>query len=160
MNIFKQQMIIIPGLFLLAVVWSSHAYAQTTSARNHHLGAYIGFTERNDADFTFGAEYAYRLHEQWSFGAIVEHTPNYLFSRDATLLLGTVNFRTPAVPRLKLTGGAGVEFKDIGGNDLRFRAGVGYDLISDLVTVTPRIGVDFGQGSENMVLGVTFYYGL
>lgn len=160
MNILKQQFIIVPGLVLVALLWTSQAFGQTAPARNHHLGAYIGFTERNDADFSFGAEYAYRLHEQWSFGAIVEHTPNYFFSRDATLLLGTANFRTPAAPRLKLTGGAGVEFKDIGGNDLRFRVGAGYDLVSDLITVTPRVAVDFGQGGENIVLGVTFYYGL
>lgn len=163
MHALRKQVFIISALLSsLSLLWTAGASAQgSTVSRTHNLGAYAGFTERNDADFTVGLEYAYRMQDQWSGGVIVEYTPDVVLGRDATLMLGTANFRPTNLPRLKLTGGAGVEFKSFGGgDDLRFRVGAGYDVITDLITVTPRIGIDFGDGGENLTLGVTLFYGL
>ncbi len=57
--------------------------------------------------------------------------------------------------RLKLTGGLGVEFREAAGDDVRARIGVGYDVYQGGFTVTPRLAIDFGDGGENVVLGVT-----
>jgi len=160
MKTLKKPAVISPVLLSLSLLWSTLVFGQSTTGGLHAIGGYVGFTERNNADFTFGFEYGYRIYDQWSAGAIVEHTSDYFMGRDATLVLATGNFRPAGIPQLKMTGGTGVEFKSAGSNDIRFRVGAGYDLIRGLISVTPRIGVDFGSGGENIVVGVTFFYGL
>lgn len=142
----------------LSLLWSGLAFGQGGTTP-HSLGGYLGFTDRDDADFTFGGEYEYRMDRQFSAGAIVEHTPDVVFGQDFTLAMGTMHYRPSGLQRLKLTGGAGVEFKDIGGDDLKVRLGAGYDIfVEGPVSVTPRIAVDFGEGDENLSLGVTTSY--
>jgi len=145
---------------MISLLWSGTTYAQVVSSGPHTVGGFIGFTDRADADFTFGAEYEYDMQGPWSAGALVEQTPDVILGRDFTVLLGTLHYRPQTLSRLKLTGGAGVEFKDVVGDDIRVRAGAGYDLfIEGPFTVTPRIAVDFGDGDENIVLGVSLLYG-
>jgi hypothetical protein len=50
-----------------------------------------------------------------------------------------------------------MEFNDFD-DDVRLRAGVGYDVIRGPVTLTPRLAVDFGNGREYLVLGASFYF--
>lgn len=123
------------------------------------LGVFTGLTDRDDIDFTSGLELEYSLSSPWSVGGILEHTPNGLRGENVTLLLGTVHYRPVIMPSLKLTGGAGIEFNDFG-DDIRLRAGIGYDLIQgDRFTITPRLAVDIeGGDSENIVLGATLLY--
>ena len=140
-------------LVIIFLFWTGTALAQGT--RSHMIGGYLGFTDRDDADFTFGAEYEYQMRSQWSIGALIEYTPDVVLGRDFTLVLGTANFRPSTMDRLKITGGLGVEFRETAGDDLRARIGVGYDVYRGGLTVTPRLGIDFGDGGENVVLGVT-----
>ena len=144
---------IVSILMITSLCWSGSAMAQ--GAGNHMIGGYLGFTDRNDADFTFGAEYEYQIRSQWSVGATLEYTPDVVLGRDFTLVLGTANFRPSSIPRLKLIGGLGVEFREAAGDDVRARIGAGYDVYQGGFTVTPRLGLDFGDGGENVVLGVT-----
>lgn len=142
-----------------ALVGSAAVQAQGSQSESYSLGGYIGMTDRHDVDATFGVEFEYRPLGQWSYGAIIEHTPDVVRSQDATLLLGTANFRPSSHPRLKLTGGAGVEFKDYDSDDVRFRAGAGYDLIIEgQLTITPRIAFDFGESRNSVVLGASANY--
>ncbi|MEX2525688.1 MAG: hypothetical protein WD750_12080 [Gammaproteobacteria bacterium] len=158
MHTFKMHEIITMILLFLSLLLSGPAFSQ--GAARHSAGGFLGFTDRDDADFTLGAEYEYRPREPWSFGAIVEHTPDVVFGRDFTLVLAAAHYRPPSIQRLKLTGGAGIEFKDVGGDDARFRLGAGYDVfMNGPLTITPRIAVDFGEGDESIVFGVTAMYG-
>lgn len=149
-------------IFVFLISGLSSAYAQnaqtsTTNQSGYRLGGFVGFTDRRDSDFTFGAEFEFPARDRWSYGALVEHTPNVFRNGDATVLLATANFRPNPSGRLRLTGGAGVEFKDYADDDLRFRIGTGYDLVIEgNLTVTPRIAFDFGEGDENLVFGATF----
>lgn len=158
MHALKIYEIITIILLFLSLFLSGPAFGQGNS--RHSAGGFLGFTDRNEADFTFGGEYEYRPREPWSFGAIVEHTPDVVFARDFTLVLATAHYRPASIQRLKLTGGAGIEFKDVGGDDFRFRLGAGYDVfMNGPLTITPRIAVDFGDGDENIVFGVSVLYG-
>ncbi|MDT8429560.1 MAG: hypothetical protein RQ757_12440 [Pseudomonadales bacterium] len=120
----------------------------------------MGFTDRRDADFTSGLEVEYPLSTPWSVGGILEHTANGLRGKNITFVLGAAHYRPSSIPGLKLTGGAGVEFKEDSGDDIRFRIGAGYDIIKGrYFTVTPRVALDLGGGdSENLVLGATLFY--
>ena len=140
-------------LITLSLCWTGTAVAQGTGS--HMIGGYLGFTDRDDADFTFGAEYEYQMRSEWSVGALLEYTPDVVLGRDFTLVLATANFRPATMDRLKITGGLGVEFRETAGDDVRARIGVGYDVYRGGLTVTPRLGLDFGDGGENIVLGVT-----
>lgn len=157
MQTLKKREILFTVLFFLSPILSWPAFGQSTS--QHSAGGFIGFTDRDDADFTFGGEYEYRPPGAWSFGAIVEHTPDVVFGRDFTVVLATAHYRPASIQRLKLTGGAGIEFKDVGGDDLRLRLGAGYDVfMNGPLTITPRIAVNFGDGDENTVFGVSALY--
>lgn len=157
MHALTTRPIITTILISLSLMWSGLALGQGTTP--HSAGVYLGFTDRADADFTFGGEYDYRFDRQWSAGAVVEYTPDVVLGDDFAVVLGTVNFRPSTVPRLKLTGGAGVEFKDVGGDDLKLRIGAGYDVfIEGPVSITPRVAIDFGDGDEDLILGVSAMY--
>src|SRR5690554_3497460 len=89
---------------LLLALSGSTALAQTQSGNtsNISLGGFLGFTDRYDADFTYGVEIENRVSSEWGYGAIVEHTPDVIGSEGATVLLGTANFRPATIPRMKL----------------------------------------------------------
>lgn len=155
---------------IIAMFWSALAFGQQQTGETSQnqeaagtgsLGVFAGFTDVDGGDTqpTIGGEYEYRLQGQWSVGGILEHTSDAYFASDATLAMGAVHYRPEGTPRLKLTGGAGVEFNDFG-DDVRLRAGVGYDLIEGPVTLTPRLSLDFGNSRENLVLGATAYFRL
>lgn len=140
------------------LLWSATAAAQQTPSQ---LGIFAGVTdfERGGTEFTIGAEYDHRSAGPMSVGGLVEYTPDGIAGRSSTLLLGTLNYRPPGTPRLKFTGGAGVDFNDFG-DDVRMRVGVGYDAITGPTKLTPRIAFDFGNGRQNVVLGATVSFAM
>lgn len=155
---------------LVAMLWAAGSYAQQGSGSasgaapgTSSVGVFAGFTDVDalggGSEPTIGGEYDYQLEGPWSVGGILEHTSDAFFASDATLALGVLNYRVESQPRLKITGGAGMEFNDFG-DDVRLRAGVGYDFIQGPVTLTPRLSVDFGNGREHLVLGATAYFPL
>lgn len=135
------------------------AQQATPQAGRDTIGGFVGFTDRRDADFSFGARWEHDLAGPWSAGALVEHTPDYFRNDDATLLLGTANYRPAFNQRLKFTGGAGVEFKDIEGDDVVFRTGVAYDVfVEGPLTLAPNIAFNFGENEESVTLGATLAF--
>jgi len=161
MHGIKRYSIIIPALVSLSFLCSGPAFGQGVAGSRNTVGVFAGFTSRHNTDFTFGGEYEYRLQTPWAVGAIVEHTPNVRFGRDYTLVLATAHYRPPSMSRVKFTGGAGVEFRENTGDKLRLRFGAGYDVFKEgKITVTPRVAVDFGQGSASVVFGVSALYDL
>jgi hypothetical protein len=161
MHGLKKHNFIILALVSLSFLCSGPAFGQGVTGSRHTVGGFLGFTSRHDTDFTFGGEYEYRLQTPWAVGAIVEHTSNVRFGRDYTLVLATAHYRPPSMSLLKLTGGAGVEFRESTGDKLRLRFGAGYDVFKEgSITVTPRVAVDFGQGSASVVFGVSALFNL
>ncbi|MEJ2762226.1 MAG: hypothetical protein P8126_12060 [Gammaproteobacteria bacterium] len=161
MQALKNHTVVAPALFFLSLLWTGLAFAQGTAGYRNSIGGFLGATDRYDTDFTFGAEYEHQLQQRpWSVGAILEHTPNVVLGHDYTVVLATAHYRPFSIPLLKLTGGAGVEFRSGAGNHLRFRFGAGYDIYKQgQITVTPRVAVDFGQGTTGVVFGISALYG-
>jgi len=162
MNVFKKKSFAIPGLLLLSLICAEPALAQGAASYPDSLGGFIGFTDRYNTDFTFGAEYEHQLQQArpWSVGGLVEFTPNVRFGNDDTVALATAHYRPASMSRLKLTGGAGIEFRENASDHARFRIGAGYDILKQgRITVTPRVAIDFGEGNENVVFGVSGHYG-
>lgn len=135
-------------------------YSQTAqNTGRDSIGGFIGFTDRRDADFTMGLRYEHDMTGPWSAGVLMEHTPDYFAGDDATMLLGTANFRPGNYPRLKFTGGAGIEFKDIAGDDVVFRTGVSYDVfVEGPLTLAPTIAFNFGENDESVTLGASLLF--
>lgn len=161
MQALKNHPIVVPAVFLLSFIWAGLAFAQGGTGYRNSLGGFLGFTNRYDTDLSFGAEYEHQLQQRpWSVGVIFEYTPDVVLGRDYSVVLGTVHYRPVSMPLLKLTGGAGIEFRDGASNHARIRLGAGYDIYKEgRITITPRIAVDLGQGETSVIFGVSALYG-
>lgn len=158
----KVALIIILGTSATANIANAQdAQAQGTQGTQsntgqYQLGGFLGFTDRRDEDVTLGGEIEYMRNDRWSYGAILEYTPDVYRDEDATVVLATANFRPNPQGRWKLTGGAGMEFKNYAEDDFRLRLGTSFDLfLEGSLTLSPRIAFDFGEGDENIVVGAT-----
>jgi len=141
---------------IVAAIASGPAAAQGSGP--HSLGAFVGLTDRDDADITIGAESEYQLDPLWAVGAVVEYTRDAFRDEDATVVMGTVNFYP--VDRFRLIGGLGVEFTDFD-DEIRVRLGAGYDVFTAATEgfrLTPRLSVDFGDRDESVVFGATLAF--
>lgn len=143
-----------------SLLYGATGYAQQAGGlAGDKLGAFAGVTDRYDSDFSFGVHYEHPMADGWSAGALVEHSPDAYGNDAATLVMGTANFRPAFSSRLKVTGGAGIEFKDIGGDDVKFRAGLAYDLfLEDKFTLSPLVAFNLGEGKDSVTLGATLFY--
>lgn len=138
----------------LAFAATVEARAQQAYSGRHSLGVYTGFTDRDDIDFTIGADYEYRPARFYGYGVVVEHTPDAFGDRSATVALGTLNIYP--LDGLRLTGGLGAEFTNArGGDEFRARLGAGYDLVQAGFILTPRAAVDFGDRDASVSFGAT-----
>ena len=115
----------------------------------HHVGLFLGNTHTDHDDgFTFGLDYEYRLTEQFGLAGVLDY---------ATDVESTVV-------------GAGVfihRFENHDGhNEYLFRTGLYYDISLDEsnvfrgaeLTISPTFIVDFVDGDEDLVFGLTIGY--
>lgn len=145
---------------LFLVLLPGAVIAQTTAGGSGNtFGVFAGVTDfdRGGTNPTLGLELNHDLDGPWSVGGVAEYSSSGYRGSNSTLLLGTLNYRPPETPRLKLTAGTGVEFNRYG-DDIRLRLGIGYDVVTGPVTLTPRFAFDFGNSRENLVLGATAYF--
>ena len=146
-------------LTVLTLLLPGVVTAQTAGGSGNTFGVFAGVTDfdRGGTNPTLGLELDHDLDGPWSVGGVAEYSSSGYRGSNSTLLLGTLNYRPPETPRLKLTGGTGVEFNRYG-DDIRLRLGIGYDVVTGPVTLTPRFAFDFGNSRENLVLGATAYF--
>jgi hypothetical protein len=150
-------------LTLLSIVaGASPAFAQADeheSASEHEathdfhpnlLALFVGFAdEGRDEGFALGIEYERRLDKSFGVGVLAEHT------------FGNLDFWVYAVPfayhtgRWKLYVAPGVEDGDHGSESL-VRIGGEYAFEVGAWEIAPQLDVDFVDGNEVYVLGVTF----
>jgi hypothetical protein len=152
---------VLTSLFILA--GASPAFAQADeheSASDHEaahdfhpnlLALFVGVTGegRNEKGLTLGIEYERRLNMSFGIGVLAEHS------------YGDLDFWVYAVPfayhigRWKFYIAPGVEDGDHGGESL-VRLGGEYAYKVGAWEISPQIDVDFVDGDEILVLGVTF----
>jgi len=127
------------------------AHGETEIEQGEH-GESNHSTKSADA-FTVGLDYEYRLSSVFGIGGLVEYAGGDL---EATGVLGAL-FIHP-VGGLKFILAPGVEHEG-GHNKFLFRTGVYYDFFFGKFSVSPNFNVDFVDGDENLVYGVSFGYG-
>jgi hypothetical protein len=119
----------------------------------NYLAVFVGITseDRRESATTFGIEYERRLSERFGIGGLVEHA------------FGDLDFTVYAVPFAyhsgpwKLYAAPGIENADHhSGNEFLFRLGVEYGFQVGRYEVAPQFDVDFVNGEEVLVLGITF----
>ena len=115
------------------------------------LAAFVGVTHegRRENAASLGIEYERRLDERFGIGVVAERT------------FGSLDFWVFAVPLAYHSGpwkvyvAPGIEDSDLGSEDL-FRVGVEYGFEVGSWEIAPQLDVDFVDGEEVVVLGVTF----
>jgi hypothetical protein len=133
---------------------SGEGHAGTGEEQHWHrnwAAGFVGVTseQRREDGLALGIEYARRLNKKISLGALAERT------------LGDLDFWVVAVPfgyslgQWKFYAGPGVEIPDVGDNELLVRVGVEYVFEVGELEIAPQLDIDFVDGDEALVLGVT-----
>jgi len=120
----------------------------------HVVGAFLGATDTDGSDFTFGVEYEYRFSKMFGVGVVAEHTPAAHHDDGITVGLAALHFHPAG--GLRLTGGIGKEW--VGGDHSHsttlYRLGAAYDFELGKFAVAPTVNVDFVDGHEAVVYGL------
>ena len=134
----------------------------------HHLGVFVGVTSLKERQgFTVGGEYEYRLHPHAGIGGLVEHATNDF---SATTVAFPIFFHPkPSGDGLRLGVGPGFERareprsgekSEHTATHFLVRATAIYDIfVKENVTVSPNLSIDFVNGEEIFIFGVTIGFG-
>lgn len=128
--------------------------AGETSEHEFHrnwLAGFVGVTseQRRDKGVALGVEYARRFTQSFSVGALAERT------------LGELDFWVFAMPfgyhagPWKFYAGPGIESPDDGENEFLIRVGGEYTFEVNAWEIAPQLDIDFVDGDEALVFGVT-----
>jgi hypothetical protein len=171
----------VPFHFVLALVFllvlmptdlfadeAEHSHEEKTHPHHHrhHAALFLGGThadveieteggirEESEDAFTVGVDYEYRVSPPFGVGGLVEYAAGDL---ETTILAGAL-FIHP-VGGLKFVLAPGVEHEG-DENEFLFRAGVYYDFFFGNFSIAPTISVDFVDGEEDLVYGISLGYG-
>ncbi|MFT7286653.1 MAG: hypothetical protein ACI87W_000761 [Halieaceae bacterium] len=132
----------------------AHGESHDEAFHQNVLAVFTGITHegRNEDELALGIEYERRLSESFGIGGLLEHT------------FGELDFWVYAVPFAfhsgpwKLYVAPGIEEKD-GERDELLRVGVEYGFEVGGWEIAPQFDIDFVDGEEVIVLGVTFGWG-
>ena len=121
----------------------------------HVIAGFVGvaFEGSRDEGLALGIEYERRLNARWGVGGVVEHT------------FGDIDAWVFAVPfayhrdAWKLYAAPGIEDGEHGSESL-LRLGVEYGFHRGDWEISPQFDIDFVDGEEIYVIGVTFGRGL
>lgn len=148
-------------VFMLVVVaWLSNLAVAAEHEGEHEnahghpknvIAGFVGVTHegRRENAATFGLEYERRLDNRFGVGVIAERA------------IGELDFWVFAIPFAFHSGpwkvyvAPGIEDGDLGSEDL-FRVGVEYGFEVGTWEIAPQLDVDFVDGEEVFVFGVTF----
>jgi hypothetical protein len=149
---------------LLSLGVASTASAQETGHGGHETGhayhknmvaGFFGFAFEGSRDegVALGIEYERRLNATWGIGAIAEHTFG-----DFDTWVFAVPLAYHAGP-WKFYGAPGIEDGEHGSESM-FRLGVEYGFHRGNWEISPQLDIDFVDGEEILVIGLTFGRGL
>ena len=139
-------------LLVVTPALSQHHEQSEHDFHKNYLALFVGVTseDRRDGAATVGLEYERRLSESFGVGALVEHA------------YGDLDFTVYALPFAyhsgpwKLYAAPGIEDSEHhAGNEFLFRLGVEYGFAVGRYEVAPQFDIDFVDGEEVFVLGIT-----
>jgi len=126
-----------------------HAGEQVEHEHRNHAAVYLGFTANDGTHFTLGAEYVRRNPEWKRFG--VGGFAEFVFADDTEFLVGATGAYF-AANHLVLEAGPGLAFHH--GTEFLFRAGAGYEVELQRLTLTPKAYVDFVNSETAFGFGI------
>jgi hypothetical protein len=133
---------------------AEHSEHGRAHEHRHHLALFLGATHTDEEDeFSIGIDYEYRLKPILGVGGVVEYTGGDL---ETTVVVAALFIHPYDQWRLVLA--PGFENED-GDNEFLFRVGVSYQFPVGRWTISPEFNVDFVDGEENLVYGLSFGWG-
>jgi len=133
---------------------AEHSPAEGGHAHRHHVALFLGATHTDEEDeFSIGVDYEYRLNPLLGLGGIAEYTGG----EHETAIAAAALFIHP-FKMLRLVLGPGFEFE---GDEKEFllRVGAAYQILVGKLTLAPELNVDFVDGNENLVYGISLGLG-
>ena len=120
----------------------------------HRVELFLGNTHDEGEDgFSVGLAYERRLSELFGVGGIVEYTGG-----DFDMWLAGAPIFIHPFKGFRFLLAPGIEHKH-GENEFLFRAGLAYEFEFDRWSITPEFNIDFVDGEEALVYGLSFGYG-
>lgn len=146
---------------MLAMVFISPSAAQEVHeihGEGHHyrhrVELFLGNSHHDGENgFTVGLTYAYRLHKMLGIGGLVEGVAGDFEEWVFAAPVFIYPYRG-----LRFVGAPGLSHEH-GENEFLFRTGVGYEFEIDRWSITPEFNVDFVDGNQTFVFGVSFGLG-
>jgi hypothetical protein len=126
------------------------ATAEESHGHKHDASVFVGGTHTDHDDgFTIGLEYEFRFHQKIGVGVSGE----YASLAHDTWVVG-MGFVLHPYRGLKFVAMPGAEITNEH-EEFLFRLGIGYDIPAGDWAISPRFNVDFVDGEENLVFGIT-----
>ena len=120
----------------------------------HRLELFLGNSHEEHKDgFSAGLAYEYRLNQILGIGGLVEYVGG-----DFEEWIGAVPIFVHPYQGLRFLLAPGLVFEEHG-TEFLFRTGLAYEFEIDRLSITPEFNVDFVDGEEVLVYGVSFGYG-
>lgn len=133
---------------------ASASWAGEAEGHRHAIALFTGVSDGEEQDLSLGLEYEFRPVDLFGVGLIAEHTPG-AHHDGATVAAGAL-FAHPW-RGLRITAGAGTESEPHHGDEFLLRAGMAYEFhLEESLLLTPSFGVDFVDGEEILVYGISF----
>jgi hypothetical protein len=175
-HVFRVVVLLVWGVLLLIpfdilAEEEEHAHQEEHHYHRHHVAVFVGGTnteihseehghdeggtdqtERTNA-LTIGIDYGYRLTSLVGVAGLLEYAGGDVHS---TVAAGGLFLH--AIGGLKFLLAPGVEYREDHTNFL-FRTAVYYDIFFGNMTVAPVVNVDFVDGEQNLVYGISVGYG-
>ena len=131
-----------------------HEGHEGVHGHQHRLELFLGNTHDEGEDgFTVGIGYEYRLNEILGIGGLVEHVGG-----DLNEFIGAVPLFIHPYKGWIFILAPGFDYRQ-DRHDFLFRAGVAYEFEIGRWSITPAFNVDFVEGEEVLVYGLSFGYG-
>jgi hypothetical protein len=144
-------------------------------AHRNEIGLFMGGTDErgHDTELTWGLDYKRKIARRWAFGLLFDYAGGELRN---SILAPSVSY-WPGVGGLQLLAAAGIELhegRDGGGHGgtrsgdeadadatyFVFRVGLAYDIhLNERFGLAPGVNLDFVNGEEVWVYGLTLTYG-
>jgi hypothetical protein len=139
---------------ILEPVAAENKHENAEEVYRHRLEFFLGNTHDGDDDgFSVGLTYEYRLTEILGAGVFWEYAAGDFDKWAAGLPLFVHPYRG-----LRFVLAPGLEHED-SENEFLLRTGVAYELEFGRWSITPEFNIDFADGEEAQVYGVSFGYG-
>jgi hypothetical protein len=148
--------LIIAVAFCLIIVPTNFVSAESETGhheedRAHSLELFLGNTHEDGEDgFSVGLVYEYRLDELFGIGGFLEHADGDFDKWIVGLPLYIHPYKG-----FRFLVAAGLENED-NENEFLFRTGVSYEFEFGSWAIAPEFNVDFVDGDEALVYGVSF----